>query len=251
MDPLTTSAAAGMRARLEALDLLANNLANASTAGFKADREAYNTYIGDESAAAAADWTGLVQTTSPVVEIHRTDFSQGQLTITGNDRDLALAGKGFFQVDGPGDGALITRNGKIRVTGDGKLTTAEGYEFTTVEPTRIRVDPALPFTVDPDGTVRQQGNALGRLKLVNAPDTVQPAKRDGVYFVLDKTAAAGLTASGAEVNQGKVEMANYSPAEAAVKLVSVLRQFESLQKAIQINSDMGRKASEEVAKVNS
>ena len=91
MDALTISAASGLRARMESLDLLANNLANAATGGFKSDREFYGLY---SSAAAEAGDSGLA--TVPAIEKRWTDFSQGTLRKTGNSLDLALSGKGFF-----------------------------------------------------------------------------------------------------------------------------------------------------------
>jgi flagellar basal body rod protein FlgG len=239
MDPLTITAGAGLRSRAEALDLLANNLSNASTSGYKADREAYTLYLSEES------W----QTTSPYIELHRTDFSQGQLKQTGNPADLALEGAGFFLVDGP-DGPLLTRNGAFRVTRDGKLTTPEGYEFATVEPRRIRAVAGEPVEVDAEGVVRQGGQTLGRLRIVGVADTTQPAKREGAYFSLDSRSVSQLTTSRAEVHQGKTEAANFSPAESAVRLVNILRQFETMQKALQIGGEMGRRAVEEVARVH-
>src|SRR5690242_19017577 len=117
MDPLSTTAAAGIRARMEALDLLANNLANSDTAGYKADRESYNLYMGADGDSAMA-W-------SPVIQTHRTDFSQGQLIQTANPTDVALSGDGFLVANGP-SGPMLTRNGKLTVTADGKLTTSDG-----------------------------------------------------------------------------------------------------------------------------
>lgn len=248
MDPLTTTAAAGMRSRLETLDLLSNNLANVSTPGFKADREAYSLYMAEESLLAPEEG-GLPQVSAPVIEMNRTDYSQGLLTSTGNSTDLALSGAGFFQVDGP-NGTLLTRNGRLQVTRDGRLTTTDGYELSTVEPRRIRLNPEMPFTVDPDGTVRQDGSAMGRLKLVDLNPKSQTAHREGLYFSLDSRGLQDLTPARAEVRQGSLESSNYSAAEAAVKLVGVLRQFEALQRATQLGAEMGRRAVEEVARVN-
>lgn len=249
MDPLTIAAASGMRSRLEALDLLANNLANSSTPGFKADREAYTSYLGEDSLSAAIDGAGVQQVTVPLIETHRTDFSQGPLSPTGSESDLALAGSGFFQLDSPA-GPLLTRSGKVSIARDGRLLTPDGHEFATFEAQRIRANPQLPLSVDPDGTVRQQGQHLGRLKVVQYDTTSQPPKREGVYFVLDTSQARDLAPSTAEVRQGMTEGSNYSVPEAAVRLVGVLRQFESLQRALQLGSEMGRKAVEEVARVN-
>src|SRR5438105_10006917 len=99
MDQLTATAAGGMRSRLEALDLLANNISNSGTAGYKADREFYNLYV---SADADSD------TTLPNIERNWIDFSQGMVKDTGNPLDVALSGHGFLTADSPG-GALYTR----------------------------------------------------------------------------------------------------------------------------------------------
>lgn len=249
MDPLTTTAAAGMRSRLETLDLIANDLANVSTPGFKADREAYSLYLSPDSLD-GLDYGGAPQTTAPVIEQNRTDYSQGLLNSTGNNSDLALSGPGFFQVDGP-NGPLVTRNGRLQVTHDGRLTTQDGYELATVEPRRIRLNPDLPFSVDRDGTVRQEGAAIGALKLVDLGPGTQLPRREGLYFSLDTRDLTRLTPARAEVQQGSLEASNYSASEAAVKLVGVLRQFEALQRATQLGAEMGRRAIEEVARVNS
>ena len=93
MDPLTSAAASGMRARIESLDMLANNIANSSSPGFKADREFYGLYLSQEASDSPAGTTPEVM---PVIDRPWTDFAQGSVTPTGNPLDLALTGKGFF-----------------------------------------------------------------------------------------------------------------------------------------------------------
>src|SRR5579862_5859905 len=115
MDPLTAIAASGLRARMESLDLLANNVANASTNGYKADREFYSLYVAPEA-------EGSEATTMPVIERPWTDLAQGLLVSTGNPLDVALSGQGFFSVQGP-TGALYTRNGDFHLAADGSLVT--------------------------------------------------------------------------------------------------------------------------------
>lgn len=237
-----------MRARLEALDLVANNLANAATPGFKADWEVYSLYLGEESREAAASGLGYEQISAPVLERHKTDTRQGVLVETRNPGDLALSGEGYFLLDSDG-AAMLTRAGRIRVAADGRLVSPEGHEFVTVEPRRIRADPARPVEVDKDGQVWQNGSALGRLRLVGA-DLDQTSRREGLYFVLDKQSLPALKPAGAAVHQGKVESSNVSPAGAGVRLIQVLRQFEALQKAIQLGGEMGRRSVEDVARVS-
>ncbi len=246
MDPLTISAAAGLRSRMEALDLLSNNLANTSTAGYKADRESYNLYISPE---AAKEATGL-SVRSPLVERQWIDLNQGSLQATRDPSHLALSGRGFFVVDGP-QGQLLTRGGQFMVSAEGRLTTREGYEFATVDPGRIKADPLLPVEIDSSGVVRQSGVALGQLRLVDAAEPAALSRREGVYMSLDLRQAGTTKPSVAEVKQGHLEASNIGPAEAAVRLVNILRQFETLQKAVQIGGDMNRRAVEEVAKIHS
>jgi flagellar basal-body rod protein FlgF len=240
LDPLTISAAGGLRARIESLDLLANNLANSSTAGFKADQESFNLYLSKDASADAL----------PFVESRWTDLRQGVLQSTGNPLDLALSGSGFFVVDGP-TGALYTRNGSLQVTRDGRLTTKDGYELQTVEPRRIRADPNLPIEVGEDGTVCQQGQELGHLKLAGAPAQEKISKRDGVYFSWVAPAGETSAAAKATIRQGALESSNTSPAASAVRLVNLLRQFESLQRAIQLGGEMNRRSIEDVARTGS
>src|ERR1022692_898081 len=98
MDNISISAASGMRARMESLELLANNLANVETGGFKADREFYSLYT---SADASADPQTGVETTLPVIENHWTDLAQGDFHVTGNPLDFAIDGGGLFAVQTP------------------------------------------------------------------------------------------------------------------------------------------------------
>jgi flagellar basal-body rod protein FlgF len=242
MDPISALAASGLRSRMESLDMLANNMANGSTTGYKADRESYSTYVSPE----AADVDPSVQ---PVIERHWTDFSQGLLQTTGNPLDLALSGKGLFAVNGP-SGPLYTRNGSFQLSKDGTLQTSAGYPVRSVEGTPIKAESRDPLEISTDGTVKQKGQILGTLEIVSFPDAATLAKHGNTYFrnVNSKPESAG---EGTAVYQGKTESANVPAAESAVRLVGILRQFEMLQKAITLTGDMNRKAIEEVARVSS
>jgi len=243
MDNLTIAAASGMRARMESLDMLANNLANSETGGYKTDREFYDLYVSAE----AAGPQGGTAATVPVVERPWTDFSQGTLRATGNPSDLALSGAGFFTVDGP-SGSLFTRNGSFKVSPDGSLVTSEGYAVRSVSGGGFKIQPSGDLEVAPDGTLRQNGQALGRLEIADFSDTASLVKQGASYF---RSSAAPQPAPGAVVEQGKLEGSNVGAAESAVRLVAVMRQFEMLQKAVTLDSQMNREAVEEVARVAS
>jgi len=243
MDALMISAAGGLRARMESLDMVANNLANTETSGYKTDREFYNLYIAPE--ANGGDEGSAV--TLPVIERSWTDFSQGALRPTGSALDLALAGKGFFAVDGP-SGSLYTRNGNFRVSPAGLLVTAEGYPVRAVAGGKLRVDPASPIEVSGDGAVRQNGQTLGQLEIADFANAGAAIKQGASYF---RSADAPQPAAGTQVEQGKLEGSNAGAAESAVRLVSVMRQFEMLQKAMSLGTQMNRESVEEVARVAS
>lgn len=249
MDSLTISAASGMRALMDTLNMSANNLANSSTNGFKSDKEFYGLYTSLD-AQAAADAEGYLATTVPVVQSQYTDFAQGMLVPTGNSLDLALNGKGFFAANGI-SGPLYTRNGNFKLTPAGILVTHEGYPLRTVEKTPIQTQSNSPLEITPEGEVFQDGQSLGHLELVNFTDTRVLTKTGNNYFRLEDPKAQPVPVTETAVEQAKLEGSNVSTAGAAVRLVSVMRQFEMLQKAISISGDMNKRAVEDVARVSS
>jgi flagellar basal-body rod protein FlgF len=244
MDAISISAASGMRSRMESLDLLANNIANGSTSGFKADHEFYSLYIAPE----ALESTDPAATL-PVVERRWTDFSQGALTATGNPLDLALSGSGFFVVEGK-TGPVYTRNGNFRISPDGEMQTQDGLPVRKAGGGSIKVDPAKTFNVSTDGTVSQDGQTIGTLEFAgfDHPETLE--KMGASYFRLSNVKELVRTVN-AQVHQGQLEGANGAPAENAVRLVTIMRQFEMLQRALSIGTDMNRKAIDEVARATS
>ena len=243
MDPLLTSAASGMRARLEALDLAANNIANSGTTGFKLDRESYNLYVAPE----AIDSDSPAPSSLPVVERNWTDFTQGTLTATGNLLDVAISGPGFFSVNGPGS-TLYTRNGSFRLSPAGVITTAEGYAVRGAGGGTIQLQPNLPFEITPDGTVKQAGTDVGRIAVTDFDQPQALAKFGRNYFQADSSAAPKPAA--AQLEQGKLETSNVAAPESAVRLIGLMRQFEMLQKAVTMDGDMARQAIEQVARVS-
>jgi flagellar basal-body rod protein FlgF len=251
MDPLTISAASGLRARMESLDMLANNLANAATSGYKGDYESYGLYAGSESPAGLNGQLDPTRPgTLPVIERPWTDFSQGLLQSTGNALDLAISGKGLFVVTGP-SGPLYTRNGSFHVDDQGRLVSAEGYPLQSKDGTPLQLDSAKPAEVGADGTILQGGQSVGQLQLVGIQDQGALTKVGHSFFRTLDPAAKLTPAKDVQVHQGKLENSNVSPAESAVRLVSVMRQFEMLQRAISLGAEMNRKAVEEVARVGS
>jgi flagellar basal-body rod protein FlgF len=242
MDPLTSTAASGLRSSLESLDLLANNLANVQTSGFKTDREFYSLYTASEAAESGA----YNPTQMPDIERNWTDYAQGNLRQTSNPTDLAISGTGFFTVTGP-SGPLYTRNGAFRLTAAGRLVTPEGYPLLGSGGKPIQLDPSQRLDLTPQGELRQGGQVAGTVQPVSFVRASDLSKQGASYFRFDGPATSVNPASG-EVLQGRLEDSNVGSAESAVRLVTVMRQFEMLQKAIGIGVEMNQKAIQEVAK---
>ena len=247
MDPLTSAAAGGIQARMDSLDMLANNMANGSTSGFKVDREFYSTFAGNSAYAMTDPSVG----DSPVVEKRWTDFAQGTLVPTGNSTDLALSGEGFFAVNGP-NGPLYTRNGNFRISSSGTLVTAEGYSVRGAGGQAIQLQGSDPILVSPQGEVTQNNQQIGQLELDSFSDPNQLSKSAASYFANpDPITIKPSVAANVQVDQGKVETSNASPAESAARMVSLLRHFEMLQHAVKIGAEMNKQAVEEVARITS
>jgi flagellar basal-body rod protein FlgF len=228
---------------MQELDMLANNLANSGTGGFKLDREFYSLFSAADNGVDGE----TSQTTLPVIRKQWTDFSQGTLQSTGNPLDLALSGQGFFTVKGP-HGPLYTRNGSFKVSADGALTTLEGKPVIGPDGQPIQIPPGGPVVVGSDGSLTQDGQSVGQLNIVDFKDRSALEKTGNGYFI-GTPDNAPIPAADATVAQGSIEGSNVAPAESAVRLVGVMRQFEMLQKAISLTSDMDKKSLDDVARV--
>jgi flagellar basal-body rod protein FlgF len=229
---------------MESLELLANNVANASTGGYKADREFYSLYAAPE--AQDADPVS----TMPVIERPWTDLAQGLLQVTGNPLDVALSGGGFFTVQGP-QGNLYTRNGNFRLAANGRLVTPDGYPVGASGGAALTLDGSRPIAISSDGTVSQDGQVIGQLQIADFTSAADFVKQGNNYFRAARPDVQPGASRGVSVEQGKLEASNTGTAESAVRLVSVMRQFEMLQKAVSLGADMNRQAVEQVAKVGS
>jgi flagellar basal body rod protein FlgG len=113
------------------------------------------------------------------------------------------------------------------------------------------VTPSKPVEITTDGTVRQDGQSLGQIGLVDFKSIASLKKMGGTYFLNPDPKNQPVAATQATLQQGKLESSNVPVAEAAMRLVGTMRQFEMLQKAIGISADMNRKTIDEVARVGS
>jgi flagellar basal-body rod protein FlgF len=196
---------------MDSLDMLANNIANSGTAGFKSDGEFY----------------GLYEQQLPVIERQWTDYSQGTLTPTGNPLNVALSGKGMFALNSP-SGVVYSRTGDFRVSQTNMLETKDGFTLRNVldKGNPIIVDPAQSVDISKSGVVSQGGQDMGQIEIAS-PDSIPQslAKLGNSYFTTIDKSALVPSAPSTEVLQGQVEQSNTPVSDSAVKLVGIMRQF--------------------------
>ncbi|MGE3840661.1 MAG: flagellar hook-basal body protein [Vicinamibacterales bacterium] len=231
-------ALSGLRARVDQLDRLASDLANAGTSGYKAER---TTTVAAERPTFRAALESAVDVASGP---GRIDFRPGTIEPTGRDLDFALEGDAFFVVDTP-QGARYTRNGQFSRRADGTLTTSDDMPIAGEDGT-IKLSQGA-VTVDADGTVRAGGVAAGKLRLARFQDLNVLTREDNGRFRAPAEAALAPTA--VTVKAGSLEQSNVSVADRMVQLTELSRGFEALQRGITIlMNDVDGKAISELGR---
>ena len=250
MDSGIYAASTGLLARTQALDTAANNLANAGTNGFRAERDFFRSVLTDRITDQPGSQVGSAVNGFGVLGGNKLDLGQGQITPTGNPLDLALNGAGFFAVK-TAQGVRYTRDGSFSRSAAGQLQTGAG------EP--VLDQKLLPITI-PSGAVQ-----------VSADGTISVATADGSNIagqvgMFDFANSASLTAEGtnrfaasaetppvaaaASIQGGALEGANNDAIHGSMQLILVQRQAEMMQKALSaFNNDFDKVAAEELPRV--
>ena len=225
------------------LDVLANNLANINTPGFKQDRLVFRVPVereGDSS----TDY--LQGPSSPIPSGSRTDFSQGILRRTDNALDLALDGTGFFCIETPG-GTHYTRNGRFTINADGVLSTMEGFTVLG-QGGKIQITGANVH-VDEEGNVSVDGSDVGTLKIVTVSQPEFLKKLGSTLFALDRAGIAEEKAEGFKIREGFIEASNVNGIRAMTEMIDISRAYESYKKTIQYLNDATKKSIDGVGRL--
>ncbi len=204
------------------LEVVANNLANASTAGFKEQRVSF------DLEGAMDDPLGEVYVGT---EIAAPNFADGALVHDGVETHLALRGKGFFLAGDPGSQVLV-RSGNFQFDSEGFLVTSSGLRVQG-QGGAIQLLPGEQLTVASDGTLfDQEGQELDRLSIVSAA-TLAPL--GGTSWRAD---SAVYEVEGVEVVQGALESSNTDPMRSMTELMEASRYFQAYQKAMQTSDQL-------------
>ncbi len=233
------TAASGMIAQSKKEDLLANNLANLNTPGFKAGgatQQAFSSILMERLGRNPTP-IGAVGTGAILGQTH-VDFSQGALQHTGQPLDFALEGTGFFAVQAPG-GTEYTRAGDFTLNGNGGLVTQAGYPVLSVGGTPLVLGSGT-VTVAGDGTISVNGSVVGQLQVDNFANVGALVMGADGYFKAgtnagspaSATASATASVTGTKVLQGNLEVSNTNQLKETVDMLTVFRAYEADQKAI-------------------
>lgn len=233
------TAASAMGAQTERLAVLANNLANAGAAGFKADHLEFFQLLTSPRAAGSVSPTDPAAPPSPTTTLrNRTDFSAGPLRETGNPLDVAIEGPGFFVVDSA-NGLRLTRAGTFARTSGGVLATIDGTPVLDARRQPVPLPEGGRIEIADDGTVLVDGAQVGQLLIVN-PDIRTLSREDGTRFVPPADASLAPF-SQAQVRQGALELANVNPILTLVEMIDALRVYEAAQRAARgVDETLGR-----------
>ncbi|MEX6504956.1 flagellar basal-body rod protein FlgF [Jiella sp. M17.18] len=211
------------------LDTLANNLANARTAGFRAEEVKFDELI--KQAAGGGDPTSLASEGDTYIST-----AVGEMTQTGNPLDMAVTGDGFFAYRGANGQTAYTRDGRMRINQSGGIETLTGHPLLDVGGAPLQVDPnGGPLIIARDGMITQKGQQIGAVGLFAMPEGAKLSRADTSGVVPDKPAQAVLDFSQNGVIQGYVEGSNVNPILEMTRLIELQRAFDSAANLVQTN----------------
>jgi flagellar basal-body rod protein FlgG len=246
-------AATGMQAQALNIDVIANNLANVNTTGFKKSRADFQDLLyqtlrppGSESSDGTLVPTGiqLGQGTRPAAV--QKIFVQGDYQFTQNELDFAIEGDGFFQINQPNGEIAYTRGGSFKLDGEGRIVTSDGY---LMEPEITIPSDSISLSVGMDGTVsvmqagQNESTVIGNINLVKFSNSAGLNSIGRSLYL--PTSASGTATEGkpgedgmGTISQGYLEMSNVSVVDEMVNMITAQRAYEINSKAISTADEM-------------
>lgn len=241
MDRLIYTAMTGANQAFMRQAGVANNLANASTTGFRAMEHRFR--------AVPVQGPGAPTRAFVVDASVANVFDQGPMMATGRPLDVAVQGAGWIAVEGPNGGEAYTRAGNLQVNVNGQLQTASGLNVLG-DGGPIAIPPDNNITISPDGTVSavplfgtpNNVNVVGRIKLVNPPENQLVRGDDGLFRM--QGGAPVEVDENVKLASETLEGSNVDPVDSMVSMISLARQFETQIKMLQTADANANKASQ-------
>jgi len=244
MDSGYYAACAGLAAQTQALELVAHNLANLSTTGFRGEQTTFRSLLAGRPGA-NANPINIAVNNFGVLSGSRFDLASGSLAPTGNALDVAVAGSGFLVVQSA-QGVLYTRDGSFHMSPTGQLVTSQGN--TVLGEQGAVTLPNGNVAISSDGTISVDGAVVDKLRLVEfPPGTSFTAVGDATYSA---PAGSAVVAADSSVRQGMLEGSNVSPTESVVQLITVQRNAEMMARVLSaLDGQLNQVAVQDLPKV--
>jgi flagellar basal-body rod protein FlgG len=257
MQQSSISALFGALSNETRLNIIANNLANANTAGYKADKVAFQDVFQRMASDYSPDARNDLQqknllprpliVAKPRLAEQTVDMSQGSLEPTGNTFDLALSGPGFFRVQTP-QGQFLTRNGQFYRNNQGQLVTNQGYPVLGQSGT-IDIPEGKVVSVTAGGQILVDNQIVGALGIVDVANPKELQKVGQSFFIGAKGAQPAtqpVDITKTTVNQGYIEKPNVEVVTEMVGMIEAHRSFEAYTKIISSAQDMDKDVTSKV-----
>lgn len=215
------------------MDIIANNVANMSTPGYRGQNLVFEEYISDPK--------GADDPLSFVSNQRQYELTEaGPVSFTENPLDIYLEGPGFLGVKSPAGDVQYTRGGNLQIAPDGTLVTSAGFPVADAGGGQINIPRgAQEIAIDEKGFVSDENGALGQMMIVEF-ENLQTLEAQGNN--LYKTDAQAGAADGTRVKQGQLEGANVKPVIEVTRMVEVLRMFQGVQRLIESENERLRTA---------
>ena len=238
MDSTSYVALSRQIALQRAMQVVANNLANANTTAFKAGAMLFETVLE------RAGEPGRLAFVQDVATVH--DPSEGPLLSTGGPLDLAVQGPGFLTVATPA-GERYTRAGRLQRSSQGELVNADGHRLLDEGGAPIVLPPSDPSpAIAADGTVSGRAGPIARIRLVRF---AEPSRLRPEGAGLWSTDQAPIPGSPGKIVQGALEGSNVNAVLELTRMIEVTRAFEGTQKMLETHHELVRRAVERIAEV--
>lgn len=247
MDSGYYAACTALVARTQALDTVANNIANASTVGFRAERNLFSSVLADAGSASTSTLNPVINSYG-ILSGTMADTTQGTLETTGNDLDLAIEGKGYFAVQ-TANGTMYTRDGAFQLSSKDQMVTASG-DLVLGDKGPIVLPSGTKISISADGTISADGAVVGKVKVVEFPSGTELANTGNSLYSAPSTATPLAAPTDSTVRQGVLENSNVNAVSSMIQLVEAQRNAEMAQRALSMfNSEIDKTASQDLPKV--
>ena len=244
------AAAAGLATATLRLGVVSNNMANASTPGYKQDRLPDEVGNSLDLMKYAADANGRpvgTITLGPQIGLSQLDLTAGPIQETSNPLDLAIAGTGFFAVQAADGSTRYTRDGGFHADVDGSLRARDGSSVLDTTGQAIQLPTATDISVAADGTILAGGNSVAQLQMVDFP-AGQTLNKIGNGMFTAPAGAQPQAATGLQLYQGYLEGSNTDMTESMVSTMNLVRAYEANQKMLQMTDSTLKSAVNDVGK---